>query len=65
MTGFVRETKMGAALTAAMNACVANGGNPGRVGHRILTNNAKMGRINKTLKTINNNKAESAVKKVA
>lgn len=64
MAGFVKQTKMGAALTAAMYDCVAKGKNPGRVGHRILTNNAKVGlNGHNTMKNIN--KAETAVKKVA
>jgi hypothetical protein len=41
MSGFVIQTKMAAAMSAAFAQCVKDGENPGRVGHRILTNNAK------------------------
>lgn len=36
----VIQTKMAAAFCKAFDACVAEGGNPGRIGHRILTNKA-------------------------
>ena len=39
--GSVIHSKMSAALNKAMVECVEEGRNPGRVGHRILTNNAK------------------------
>lgn len=39
--GFVIQTKMAAALNSAMQGCIADGRNPGRIGHRILTNNAQ------------------------
>lgn len=37
-------TRMAEALTKAMQTRTARGQDSGRVGHRILTNNAKMGR---------------------
>lgn len=37
--GIIR-TKMSAALIAGMAQCIEEGRNPGRIGHRILTNKA-------------------------
>lgn len=41
MTG--HQTKIAMALTQACAQCAKTGGNPGRIGHRVLTNNAKIG----------------------
>lgn len=41
--GLVNRTKMADALTRAFYDCQASGGRTGRVGHRILTNNAAVG----------------------
>lgn len=41
MTGPVVQTKMAAAFTKALESCKEDGRNPGRVGRRILTNNAR------------------------
>lgn len=38
--GVIRTT-MAAAMLRGFDQCVASGQNPGRVGHRILTNKAK------------------------
>jgi hypothetical protein len=51
------QTKMAMALTIAMKRCGEEGRNSGRVGHRILTNNAKRGINGKPAQR----KAESAV----
>lgn len=41
--GLVVQTKMAEALNAALHECIHDGRKTGRVGHRILTNNAKKG----------------------
>lgn len=41
MAGITVRNKMAEAFDNARIKCTQKGGNPGRVGHRILTNNAK------------------------
>jgi hypothetical protein len=59
MTG--KQTQMAMALTQACISCAAHGGNPGRIGHRVLTNNAKINIRPPAPVRKKESKAESAV----